>query len=80
VIQWEFTDHEPWHLVVDNGTTRAARGVAESPRVRFQVSFEDWVDVVAGRTDPRRLALRGRFRPRGDLRWLFKSRKMFPAG
>jgi hypothetical protein len=79
-IQWDFADHEPWHVVVDNGSTSPGRGRVENPTVRFEVAFEDWVDVVAGRTDPRRLMLRGRFRPRGDLRWLFKSRKMFPAG
>jgi hypothetical protein len=78
-IQWDFFDHEPWHVVVSNGSTHAARGTVDNPTVRFQVAFDDWVDVVAGRTDPRRLMLRGKFRPRGDLRWLFKSRKMFPA-
>jgi hypothetical protein len=79
-IQWDFADHEPWHVVVANGATRPARGSVENPTVRFQVSFDDWVDVVAGRTDPRKLMLRGRFRPRGNLGWLFRSRKMFPAG
>ena len=23
VYQWRFTDAEPWHLVIDNGSTRA---------------------------------------------------------
>ncbi len=78
-IQWDFNDHEPWHVVVANGDTRAVRGRADSATVRFQCSFDDWVDVVAGRADPRRLVMRGRLRPRGDLRWLWKSRKIFPA-
>jgi hypothetical protein len=79
-IQWDFFDLEPWHVTVANGSTRAARGAVDNPTVRFEVAFEDFVDIVAGRRDPRKLMLRGRFRPRGDLRWLFKSRKMFPAG
>ena len=66
-------------MIVSNGSTRSGRGTIDNPTVRFQVAFDDWVDVVAGRTDPRKLMLRGRFRPRGDLRWLFQSRKMFPA-
>ena len=41
--------------------------------------FRDWVDVIADRQDPRKLVMKGRLRPRGDYRWLFKSRKMFPA-
>jgi len=79
-IQWDFRDSEPWHVVVDNGSTRAVRGRADNPTVRFECSFEDWVDVIADRQDPRKLVMRGRLRPRGDLRWLFKSRKMFPGG
>jgi hypothetical protein len=78
-IQWEFHDHEPWHVVVANGDTHAARGRADDATVRFQVGFEDWVDVVAGRVDPRKLVMRGKLRPRGDLRWLWKSRRIFPA-
>ena len=79
VVQWDFRDAEPWHVVIANGATRAERGLAPSPRVTFKSSFEDFVDVAAGRENPRKLALRGRMRTRGDLRWLWKSRRMFPA-
>jgi hypothetical protein len=79
-LQWDFRDSEPWHVVIDNGSTRAVRGPADNPRARLDVAFDDFVDVVADRQDPRKLMLRGRLRPRGDLRWLFKSRKMFPGG
>jgi hypothetical protein len=78
-IQWDFRDAEPWHVVVANGATRAEPGRAESPRVVFRSRFEDFVDVAAGRRDPRRMAVRGKLRPRGDLRWLWRSRRMFPA-
>jgi hypothetical protein len=78
-IQWEFPDAEPWHVMVANGNTCAERGTADSPRVRLQTSFEDFVDVIARREDPKRLVARGRLRPRGDLRWLWRSRGMFPA-
>ena len=78
-IQWEFKDAEPWHVMVANGATRAARGRAESPRLTLRTSFEDFVDVVANRQDPRLLLARGRLRARGDLRWIWKSRRMFPA-
>jgi len=79
VIQWNFRDAEPWHVAVANGDTHAERGLSPSARVTFKSSFEDFVDVAAGRQDPRMLALRGRMRYRGDLRWLWKSRRMFPA-
>jgi hypothetical protein len=77
-IQWTFRDADPWHVVVANGDTRAVPGRAEGARVTFQASFEDFVDVIARRADPKRLVMRGRLRPRGDLRWLWQSRGMFP--
>ena len=78
-IQWDFTDSEPWHVVVANGSTRAERGRADSPRLTLRSTLEDFVDVVANRQDPRLLMARGRMRARGDLRWVWKSRRMFPA-
>jgi hypothetical protein len=77
-IQWDFPDAEPWHVVVANGSTRAEPGRAEGATVTLRARFEDFVDITAGRADPRRLALRGRLRPRGDVRWLWRARRMFP--
>ena len=77
VIQWDFTDAEPWHLVVDNGSTRVARGRAPSPDLVLRSSFEDWVDVTSGRADPARLLLRRRLRPRGKLRLIARLPKIF---
>ena len=78
-IQWVFRDAEPWHVVVANGSTRPARGRADSPQLTLKSTLEDFVDVVANRQDPRLLLARGRLRARGDLRWLWKSRRMFPV-
>ena len=33
----------------------------------FKCSFEDWVDVAAGREDPRLAMLKGKIRPKGSL-------------
>jgi len=78
VIQWELTDAEPWHIHVSNGSTQARPGRVADPRLSLRWKFEDFVDVVAGRQDPRRLVATGRLRPRGDLRWVWRSRAMFP--
>jgi ribonucleotide reductase beta subunit family protein with ferritin-like domain len=79
-IQWEFSDADPWHLVVDNGSTHAAPGLAERPRVTIECRYEDWTDLLAGRVNGLKLAATRRLRPRGDLRWLWSARRMFPAG
>jgi ribonucleotide reductase beta subunit family protein with ferritin-like domain len=78
-IQWDFPDAEPWHLVVANGDSQAVQGRVEAPTVTFQVRYEDWVDLVGGRINPMRLAATGRLRPKGDLRWLWRARRMFPS-
>jgi len=78
VIQWELTDAEPWHIAVANGSTAARPGRVEHPHLSLRTSFEDFVDLIAGRKDARRLVVTGRLRPRGDLRWAWRSRQMFP--
>jgi ribonucleotide reductase beta subunit family protein with ferritin-like domain len=77
VIQWEFEDAEPWHVTLDNGTTSAAKGRAPSPDLTLRCRFADWVAVVSGREDARRLLLRRRLRPSGDPRLLLKLPKVF---
>jgi putative sterol carrier protein len=62
---------------VDNGATaaRAGRGPARDREVR--VGYDDWVDIVAGRLDPRRAVATGRLRPRGNPRALWRARGLF---
>ncbi len=76
VIQWDFTDAEPWHLVVDDGRTRVARGRAPKPDVVLRSRFEDWVDVTAGRANPAKLMLRRRLRMRGSPKVMLRLPKL----
>jgi putative sterol carrier protein len=77
VVQWDFVDAEPWHMRVDNGSTAVAAGRVEAPDIVFRARYEDFVDVVGGRLDPRRAMATGRLRPRGSLRTLWSARGMF---
>ena len=77
VIQWDFTDAEPWHLVVDNGSTRVGRGRAPEPDLVLRSTFEDWVDVTSGRADPAKLLLRRRLKAKGKLRLMARMPKIF---
>ena len=80
MFAWEFTDPDiaDWHIVVDNGSTRAERGAAGRADARLRVSYQDWVDIVGGRLDPRRAVLSGRLRPRGNPFGLLKLAKVLP--
>ena len=46
--------------------------------LRFR-SYDDFVDIGAGRTAPLRLLLRRRLRPRGSVRLLARLPKIFPT-
>jgi putative sterol carrier protein len=77
-LAWEFTDAEPWHLRIDDGHTRAMPGaVAGGADLTFRCSVEDWVDVAAGRIDPRMAMVRRRLRPSGSLRLLARMPRLF---
>ncbi len=79
VIEWAFTDAEPWHLRLDGDRTSVARGAAGDADLRLRVSYDDWVDLFAQRADPRRLLLRRRLRPSGDPRVLLKLGRIFSS-
>jgi ribonucleotide reductase beta subunit family protein with ferritin-like domain len=78
-LQWEFPDAEPWHLRLDNGSTAAAPGRAPDPDVELKVAFDDWVDVIAGRLDPKRAVATRRLRLKGSPRALWRARGIFTA-
>jgi len=76
-LQWEFPDAEPWHLRLDNGSTAAAAGRAPAPDVELRVGFDDFVDVIAGRLDPKRAVATRRMRVKGSPRALWRARGVF---
>ncbi|HSD81105.1 MAG TPA: ribonucleotide-diphosphate reductase subunit beta, partial [Solirubrobacteraceae bacterium] len=69
-VEWDFTDTEPWHVVLRDGASSAAMGRAPHADLRLRVSLQDWADLTAGRADARRLLLTRRLRPKGDPRVL----------
>jgi len=79
-FQWEFTDPDvpTWHLTVNNGSSTVAQGPAPHPALRLQVAYQDMVDIIANRLDPRKALLGGRLRLRGNPLALRKLTKVFP--
>ena len=78
-LQWEFPDAEPWHLRLDNGSTAAGAGRVPDPDVELVVRFDDFVDVIAGRLDPKRALATRRLRLKGSPRALWRARGVFSA-
>ena len=76
-VQWDFPDAEPWHLRIEGGSTAVAPGFVQGAEITYRVRYDDFVDLFAGRTDPRRALLTGKLRPRGSLRSLWATRRLF---
>ncbi len=79
VYQWRFTDADPWHLVIDNGSTRAEPGEAPNPNLVLETSWADFVATGKPDANPLKMVLQRRLRPRGSLRELARMRKVFPS-
>ncbi|HWB68369.1 MAG TPA: SCP2 sterol-binding domain-containing protein, partial [Solirubrobacterales bacterium] len=77
VYQWRFSDADPWHLVIDNGSTRAEAGEAPNPDLIIETSWGDWVAQAKPDASPLKMLLQRRIRPRGSLRELARMRKVF---
>jgi hypothetical protein len=76
-LQWDFPDAEPWHLRLDNGDTSVAAGYVGGADVTYKVRYDDFVDVFAGRLNARRAVATGKLRPRGSVRALWATRRLF---
>jgi putative sterol carrier protein len=79
VYQWRFTDAEPWHLVIDNGSTHAEPGEAPNPNLVLEASWGDFIATGRPDSNPLKMVLTRRLRPRGSFRELARMRKVFPS-
>jgi 1,2-phenylacetyl-CoA epoxidase catalytic subunit len=77
-IQWRFSDAEPWHLRIDNGSTRAEAGLAPDADLTLESSWTDFIEISVRGADPRRALLRRRLRPHGSLRQFARMQRIFP--
>jgi ribonucleotide reductase beta subunit family protein with ferritin-like domain len=78
VYQWRFTDADPWHLVIDNGSTRVEPGEAPDADLVIEASWADWIASGKPDANPLKMMLQRRIRPRGSIRELARMRKVFP--
>ena len=76
-IQWDFTDMEPWYLLLEGRTKAAVQDRVAKPTVRLRMRYDDFGDLVSRRVSPQALLVRGRMPPRGDPRVLLKLQRLF---
>ena len=76
-IQWDFTDAEPWHIVVANGHAEAKPGTAGEPALRLETSAADFAKIAVERDDPRWSLLKRKLKVHGSLSAKAKLPKLF---
>lgn len=76
-IQWDFTDAEPWHLVVTNEHAEAKLGRVDNAALRLEVSSADMARIAVGRVDPRWALLKRKLKVHGSLGAKAKLPKLF---
>src|SRR5829696_4326943 len=74
-VQLAFTDVEPWVLRLGGGVATVQRATDPKADVTLRASWDDWLDVAAGRVNPGHAVMRGKLRPRARLSVL----KVLPA-
>ena len=76
-VEWDFTDAEPWHLVVTNGHIEAKPGRAGEAALSLECSGADFAKIAVNRTDPRMALLKRRLKVHGSLAAKAKLPKIF---
>jgi hypothetical protein len=77
VFQFRFRDADPWHLVIENGSSRVEPGDAPHPDLTLETDWEQWIGISMRGESPLRAVARKRLRPRGSLRGLRAFAKAF---
>lgn len=76
-ILWQFTDTEPWHLVVTNGHAEAKLGSVGDPALTLEISGAEWAKIAVGRVDPRWALLKRKLKVHGSLGAKARLPKLF---
>ena len=76
-IQWDFSDMDPWYLLINGREKSAVQGRVAKPTVRLRMRYDDFGELVSERAQPHQLMLRGRMRPWGDPRILLRLQHLF---
>jgi hypothetical protein len=76
-IQWDFTDADPWHIVVTNGHAEAKPGGVVDPALTFEVDAAEWAKIAVGRSDPRWALLKRKLKIHGSLGAKARLAKLF---
>jgi len=76
-IEWNFTDADPWHIVVTDGHAEAQPGRAGNPALQLEVDSAEFAKIAVGRSDARWAVLTRKLKVHGGLSAKAKLPKLF---
>jgi hypothetical protein len=76
-IDWDFTDAEPWHLIVADDHIEAKPGRSGQPALRLETSAAEFAKIAVNRTDPRMALLKRKLKVHGSLSAKARLPKLF---
>src|SRR5437870_13464142 len=81
VIQYNIAgdDGGAWYFTIKDGTCSVAPGSAENPDLTLEMSGNDWLDIVSGKTTGVKLIMFGRLKLKGDTGLAMKLRSLFSS-
>lgn len=66
-----------WYFTINDGMCSVAAGSSENPDLTLEMSGNDWLDIVAGKTTGMKLIMFGKLKLKGDTGLAMKMRSMF---
>ena len=76
-IQWDFSDAEPWHIVVVDGHAEAKPGLVREAALTLEVASGEWAKIAVSRSDPRVALLTRKLKVKGAWSAKTKLPKLF---
>jgi putative sterol carrier protein len=66
-----------WNAVIKDGTCAVNAGAAASPNLTLQISAQDWLDMLSGKSSGQMLFMSGKLKVKGDMGLAMKLGSMF---
>ncbi len=76
-IEWDFSDADPWHIVMTDGHAEAKPGRGSEPALRLELTAADFAKIAVERMDPRWALLKRRLKVHGPLSAKAKLPRLF---
>nr|WP_256484895.1 SCP2 sterol-binding domain-containing protein [Endozoicomonas sp. 4G] len=76
-FQFDITDGETYHIIIDDGTCRVLKGASEDPGVTLITDSESFVGIMTGELDGMQAFMTGKVRTEGNMMLATKLNDFF---